>query len=283
MWTESLIAGIERIRSLDAVGKALSQAVSKVVPPGRAKDLLAGTWLGHPVHPMLTDVPIGAWTSAFVLDLFGGRQARRASDALVGVGVLAALPTAATGLSDLADVEHSEQRILGTAHALGNVTAVALYGGSFLARRRGRRDLGVRLAMVGAAVVTGSGFLGGHLAYRKGVGVDETVFRPRLDDWTPVLAEGELAEAEPRRASAGGADILLYRRHDRVFALADRCSHRGGPLHEGRVDNGQVTCPWHQSTFRLDDGSIVQGPATAPQPCYEVRVRDGAVEVRERR
>jgi nitrite reductase/ring-hydroxylating ferredoxin subunit/uncharacterized membrane protein len=283
MWTESLIAGIERIRSLDAVGKALSQAVSKVVPPGRAKDLLAGTWLGHPVHPMLTDVPIGAWTSAFVLDLFGGRQARRASDALVGVGVLAALPTAATGLSDLADVEHSEQRILGTAHALGNVTAVALYGGSFLARRRGRRDLGVRLAMLGAAVVTGSGFLGGHLAYRKGVGVDETVFRPRLDDWTPVLAEGELAEAEPRRASAGGADILLYRRRDRVFALADRCSHRGGPLHEGRVDDGQVTCPWHQSTFRLDDGSIVQGPATAPQPCYEVRLRDGAVEVRERR
>jgi nitrite reductase/ring-hydroxylating ferredoxin subunit/uncharacterized membrane protein len=283
MWTESLIAGIERIRSLDAVGKALSQAVSKVVPPGRAKDLLAGTWLGHPVHPMLTDVPIGAWTSAFVLDLFGGRQARRASDALVGVGVLAALPTAATGLSDLADVEHSEQRILGTAHALGNVTAVALYGGSFLARRRGRRDLGVRLAMLGAAVVTGSGFLGGHLAYRKGVGVDETVFRPRLDDWTPVLAEGELAEAEPRRASAGGADILLYRRRDRVFALADRCSHRGGPLHEGRVDGGQVTCPWHQSTFRLDDGSIVQGPATAPQPCYEVRLRDGAVEVRERR
>jgi nitrite reductase/ring-hydroxylating ferredoxin subunit/uncharacterized membrane protein len=283
MWTESLIAGIERIRSLDAVGKALSQAVSKVVPPGRAKDLLAGTWLGHPVHPMLTDVPIGAWTSAFVLDLFGGRQARRASDALVGVGVLAALPTAATGLSDLADVEHSEQRILGTAHALGNVTAVALYGGSFLARRRGRRDLGVRLAMLGAAVVTGSGFLGGHLAYRKGVGVDETVFRPRLDDWTPVLAEGELAEAEPRRASAGGADILLYRRRDRVFALADRCSHRGGPLHEGRVHDGQVTCPWHQSTFRLDDGSIVQGPATAPQPCYEVRLRDGAVEVRERR
>jgi nitrite reductase/ring-hydroxylating ferredoxin subunit/uncharacterized membrane protein len=283
MWTESLIGGIERVRSLDAVGKVLSEAVSKVVRPGRTKDLLAGTWLGHPVHPMLTDVPIGAWTSAFVLDLFGGRQARRAADALVGVGVLAAVPTAATGLSDLADVEHSQQRILGTAHALGNVTAVALYGGSFLARRRGRRNLGVRLATLGAAVVTGSGFIGGHLAYRKGVGVDETVFRRRLDDWTPVLEERELAEAEPRRATAGGTDILLYRRGDRVFALADRCSHRGGPLHEGRVDDGKVTCPWHQSTFRLDDGAIVQGPATAPQPCYEVRVRDGAIEVREPR
>jgi nitrite reductase/ring-hydroxylating ferredoxin subunit/uncharacterized membrane protein len=283
MWTESLVAGIERVRSLDAVGKVLSQAVSKVVRPGRTKDLLAGTWLGHPVHPMLTDVPIGAWTSAFVLDLFGGRQARRAADALVGVGVLAAVPTAATGLSDLADVEPSQQRILGTAHALGNVTAVALYGGSFLARRRGRRDLGVRLATLGAAVVSGSGFIGGHLAYRKGVGVDETVFRRRLDDWTPVLEERDLAEAEPRRATAGGTDILLYRRGDRVSALADRCSHRGGPLHEGQIHDGQVTCPWHQSTFRLDDGSILRGPATAPQPCYDVRVRDGAVEVRERR
>jgi nitrite reductase/ring-hydroxylating ferredoxin subunit len=109
------------------------------------------------------------------------------------------------------------------------------------------------------------------------------VFRGRLQDWTPVLGEAELREAEPRRATAGGSDILLYRRGDRVFALADRCSHRGGPLHEGQVHDGQVTCPWHQSTFRLDDGSTLQGLATAPQPCYDVRVRDGAVEVRERR
>jgi nitrite reductase/ring-hydroxylating ferredoxin subunit/uncharacterized membrane protein len=283
MWTESLIGGIERVRSLDAVGKVLSEAVSKVVRPGRTKDLLAGTWLGHPVHPMLTDVPIGAWTSAFVLDLFGGRQARRAADALVGVGVLAAVPTAATGLSDLADVEHSQQRILGTAHALGNVTAVALYGGSFLARRCGRRNLGVRLATLGAAVVTGSGFIGGHLAYRKGVGVDETVFRRRLDDWTPVLEERELPEAKARRVRAGGTDILLYRREGRIFALANRCSHRGGPLHKGRVADGTVRCPWHLSTFSLEDGSILQGPATAPQPCYQTRVRDGAIEVREPR
>jgi nitrite reductase/ring-hydroxylating ferredoxin subunit len=283
MWTESLIAGIERVRSLDAVGKVLNQAVSKVVRPGRTKDLLAGTWLGHPVHPMLTDVPIGAWTSAFVLDLFGGRQVRRAADALVGVGVLAAVPTAATGLSDLADTEEPEERSLGTAHALANLTAVALYGGSWLARRRGRREVGVRLAMVGAAVMTGAGLIGGHLAYRKGIGVDQTVFRGRLQDWTPVLGEAELREAEPRRVRAGPTDILLYRREGRVFALADRCSHRGGPLHEGRVHDGQVTCPWHQSTFHLDGGAILQGPATAPQPCYDVRVRDGAVEVRERR
>jgi nitrite reductase/ring-hydroxylating ferredoxin subunit/uncharacterized membrane protein len=283
MWTESLIAGIERAGFLDTLGRKLGLAVANVVRPGRAKDLLAGTWLGHPVHPMLTDVPIGAWSSALVLDLMGGGQARRAADALVGVGVLAAVPTAATGLSDLADVEDPRERSLGTAHALGNVTALALYGGSWLARRNGRRDAGVRLAMLGAAVVTGAGFIGGHLAYRKGVGVDQTVFRGRIEDWTPVLEERELPEATPRRVRAGGTDILLYRHQGRVLALADRCSHRGGPLHEGRVAGGSVRCPWHLSTFRLEDGSILQGPATAPQPCYETRVRDGAIEVREPR
>ena len=283
MWTESLIAGIERARSLDAVGRKLGLAVANVVRPGRAKDLLAGTWLGHPVHPMLTDLPIGAWTSASILDLVGGGQARRAADALVGVGVLAAVPTAATGLSDLADVVDPRERSLGTAHALGNLTALVLYGGSYLARRRGRRAAGVRLAMLGAAVMTGAGFIGGHLAYRKGVGVDQTVFRRRVEDWTPVLEERELPEAKARRVSAGGTDILLYRRGDRVFALANRCSHRGGPLHKGRVADGTVRCPWHLSTFSLEDGAILQGPATAPQPCYEARVRDGAIEVREPR
>jgi nitrite reductase/ring-hydroxylating ferredoxin subunit/uncharacterized membrane protein len=281
MWTESLIAGIERARSLDTVGRKLGLAVANVVRPGRAKDLLAGTWLGHPLHPMLTDLPIGAWTSAFVLDLAGGRQARRAADALVGMGVLAAVPTAATGLSDLADVVDPRERSLGTAHALGNVTAVVLYGGSWLARRRGRRDAGMRLAMLGAAVVSGAGFIGGHLAYRKGVGVDQTVFRGRVEDWTPVLEERELPEAKARRVRAGGTDILLYRSQGRIFALANRCSHRGGPLHKGRVADGTVRCPWHLSTFSLEDGSILQGPATAPQPCYDTRVRDGAIELRE--
>jgi nitrite reductase/ring-hydroxylating ferredoxin subunit/uncharacterized membrane protein len=281
MWTDSLMEAIERARPLDVLGRKLGLAVANVVRPGRAKDLLAGTWLGHPLHPVLTDVPIGAWTSAFVLDLMDGAQARRAADALIGVGVLAAVPTAATGLSDLADVVDPRERSLGTAHALGNVTALALYGGSWLARRRGRRATGVRLAMLGAAAISGAGFIGGHLAFRKGVGVDQTLFRERTDDWTPVLEERELPEARARRVRAGGTDILLYRHQDRIFALANRCSHRGGPLHKGRVADGTVRCPWHLSTFSLEDGSIVQGPATAPQPCFETRVRDGAIEVRE--
>jgi len=197
--------------------------------------------------------------------------------------LLTAVPTAVTGLSDPADVVNPDERSIGTAHALGNLTAVVLYGGSYLARRRGRRQAGVRLAMLGAAVMAGAGFLGGHLAFRKGVGVDQTVFRGRLEEWTPVLDDQELAEAKARRVTAGGTDILLYRRTDRIFALANRCSHRGGPLHKGRVTDGQVRCPWHLSTFNLEDGSILQGPATAPQPCYQVRLRDGTIEVRDRR
>jgi nitrite reductase/ring-hydroxylating ferredoxin subunit len=137
--------------------------------------------------------------------------------------------------------------------------------------------------MLGAAVVAGAGFLGGHLAFRKGVGVDQTVFRGRLEDWTPVLDEQELAEAKARRVTAGGTAILLYRRTDRIFALANRCSHRGGPLHKGRVTDGQVRCPWHLSTFNLEDGSVLHGPATAPQPCYEVRLQDGTIELRDHR
>ena len=283
MWTESLTERVERAKRLDSVGRKLSLAFADAVRPGRTKDLLAGTWLGHPAHPMLTDLPIGAWTSALILDLVAGRQARRAADALVVVGVLAAVPTAATGLSDLADVVNPDERSIGTAHALGNVTAVMLFGGSYLARRRGRREVGVRLAMLGAAVVAGAGFLGGHLAYRKGVGVDQTVFRGRLEDWTPVLDEWELPEAKARRVSAGGTDVLLYRRHDSIYALANRCSHRGGPLHKGRVSDGRIRCPWHLSTFSLQDGLVLQGPATAPQPCYQVRLRDGSIEVRDHR
>jgi nitrite reductase/ring-hydroxylating ferredoxin subunit len=115
-------------------------------------------------------------------------------------------------------------------------------------------------------VVSGAGFIGGHLAYRKGVGVDQTVFRGRVEDWTPVLKERELPEAKARRVRAGGTDILLYRSQGGIFALANRCSHRGGPLHKGRVADRTLRCPWHLSTFSLEDGSILQGPRPRRSP-----------------
>lgn len=284
MWVDALTRRIERSTWADSLGRKAALLFAKTVRPGPIKDLLSGTWLAHPVHPMLTDVTIGAWTSAFVLDALPDERAGWASDALVGLGVLSAVPTVATGLSDLADITDEEERAVGVYHALGNLTAAALYAMSLVARTRGNRSGGKGLAFLGAAVATGAGFLGGHLAYRKGVGVDQTTFEDRPVEWTSVLEDGQLSEGKPKRVRLPGADILLYRRNGEIQALANRCSHRGGPLHKGQIeDGGCVTCPWHLSTFRLGDGSIVRGPATAPQPAYDVRVREGKIEVRARR
>jgi len=282
MWADALTRRIERSKWADSVGKKGALLFSRVVRPGPIKDLLSGTWLAHPVHPMLTDVTIGAWTSAFVLDALPEERAGWAADALVALGTLSAAPTVLTGLSDLADITDGEERAVGVFHALGNLTAVALYAMSFLARTRGSRSGGKALALLGASVASAAGFLGGHLAYRKGVGVDRTTFEDRPTEWTPVLNDGQLSEGKPKRVRLPGADILLYRSDGAIQALANRCSHRGGPLHKGQFDGGCVTCPWHLSTFRLEDGSVVRGPATAPQPAYDVRLREGQIEVRVR-
>jgi nitrite reductase/ring-hydroxylating ferredoxin subunit/uncharacterized membrane protein len=276
---DAMVYAIQRSRSLDAVGRTVAVWFAKVVRPGVVKDLFSGTWLGHPVHPMLTDLPIGAWTSAMTLDVLGGEEARGAADLLIGVGVLSALPTAMTGLSDLADVTEPEERSLGVAHALGNVTTLTLYALSLALRRRGRRGAGNVLSLAGAGMATASAYLGGHLVYRQVVGPSRAIDgAPR--EWTPVLESTELIEGKPRRVPAGIAQVMVYRTGDRIYALANRCSHRGGPLHKGQVDDATITCPWHLSTFSLEDGSIVRGPATAPQPVYDVRERDGTIEIR---
>lgn len=281
---EAVVDRIKRSQSLDAVGRAVATGFSRLVGPGALKDLLSGTWLGHPTHPMLTDVPIGAWTSAFVLDLLDGSEAAaRAADRLVGLGVLAALPTAVTGLSDLTDVVKEEDRSIGVAHALGNILAVSLYSASFVQRRRGRRGAGRALSLAGAAVATGGAYLGGHLVYRQVIGPSQAALDRPVEDWTPVLQQAELTEGEPKRVNVAGTDIMLYRSGGRIDALANRCSHRSGPLHKGEVTDGRVTCPWHLSTFSLADGSVIRGPATSPQPAYDVRITDGRIEVRSRR
>lgn len=277
---EGLLERLERSKFFNRAGEVIGTAFVKVVRPGPFKEFLSGSWLAHPAHPMLTDIPMGAWTSAFVLDLLGDEASRDAADTLVGVGVVTALPTALTGLSDLADVTESDQRTVGTAHMFGNVGAVILYGASYLARRRGARGAGLVLSTLGASAATLGGFLGGHLAYRKGIGVDQTTFQPRIGDWQSAMPATDLDDGRPRCTSVDGVDVLLVRTNDGVRALANRCSHRGGPLHEGELRDGTVVCPWHQSAFDLVDGSVVHGPATAPQPVFEVRTKNGMIEVR---
>jgi nitrite reductase/ring-hydroxylating ferredoxin subunit/uncharacterized membrane protein len=281
-WTEPVIQALGRSDSLNALGKWLSNTFYRFVRAGRLKDVLAGTWMAHPMHPMLTDVTIGAWTSASILDILGGKKARPGADMLVGIGILSALPTAITGLSDLSDIVDREERSVATAHALANVGGLGLWTLSYLTRKGQSRRAAMMLSVAGALMTTGAGFLGGHLSYRQGVGVDQTIFDHRFEEWTAVIEEAELKEGQPRRVMVAGTNVFLYRTGERIHALGNRCSHRGGPLHKGSVDEESVTCPWHLSVFRLEDGAVLRGPATAPQPSYQVRLREGKVEVRER-
>ena len=228
---------------------------------------------------MLTDIPIGAWSCALVFDLFRSDRA----DALIGLGILSALPTAASGLSDLADVEDRRSRSVGAAHAIGNTSALTLYALSFVARKVGRPGAGRRLSVLGAAAMAASRFLGGHLSYRRGIGVDHTVFDGAPPDWTPVLDDADLVDGVARKVALGRTDVLIYRDGSgTIRAIANRCTHRGGPLYKGRIQDGTVRCPWHLSVFGLEDGRVLRGPATAPQTAFDVRVQDGRIELLRR-
>ena len=270
----------EQMRSLDHVAGTLAEAVERAAPAGSAvNEALSGTALGHPLHPPLTDVVVGTWTSAVALDWLGGKRADPAADWLVALGALSALPTAAAGLNDWATLDGPTRR-LGLVHATTNVAATGLFATSWVARKTGRRFLGRSLALAGYGTVSVGAFLGGHLSFRRGVGVDHTAFLEAPDDWTAVADEASVKELEPLLVEAAGVEIVLVRERGSLYALLERCAHLGGPLHEGRIENGCVVCPWHSSRYRLTDGAALSGPTAHPQPTVQVRVRDGKVEVR---
>jgi nitrite reductase/ring-hydroxylating ferredoxin subunit/uncharacterized membrane protein len=269
---------LEHQKNIDRVGQPLNQVARRTIPSGALKDVLSGTWLGHPVHPIAVMVPIGSWTSASVLDLMGGVSSGPAARRLVGLGVLTALPAALCGLADWSDTDGAEQRV-GATHATLNSVAVALYGASWWARRRPGRA-GTVLALAGMAVATGAGYLGGHLAYVEGVGVDTNSFHSGPGDWATVAALDDLPDKGGMTVTAGRANLFLVRLDGEICAIENRCSHRGGPLADGEMEGGCVRCPWHGSRFDLATGEVVNGPATVNQPVYQARVQDGQIQVR---
>lgn len=284
MRLHALTERVGALDSLDAPAKPLQSLVKRLVGRGLLKDTLSGTQVGHPLHPMLTDVPIGAFTSAAMLDTIGGRSANAAADALIAAGIASAVPTALSGAADWSDTYGEETRI-GLVHALANVAALGLYCASLVARRTGRRGRGRALALAGFGVMSAGGYLGGHLSYGRGVGVNHTFLEEPPQDWTTAAKLAELTDGKPHRATVGDAGVLLVRHGDEVYAISSRCSHAGGPLDEGDVNIAQcrVTCPWHASEFALDTGAVVHGPASVPQPAYDTRINDGRVEVRARK
>jgi len=275
---------LAELEPLDSVAEPLAKQVRNLLPGGAVKDVLSGTFLGHALHPLLQLAPLGTWTSAVILDLIGGEDGESSADLLIGTGLLATVPTVVTGWSDYADTTVASDRVrrIGILHAAANVTGATLFGASLLARGRGARGRGKLLAMAGMGAVSAGGWLGGHLSYAEGVGVDNTVFEQYPSDWTPVIEDANLLEGQPQRIEVEGTPLLVVRDGGEVRVLADRCSHRGGPLSGGEISDGCVTCPWHGSRFRLTDGSVEQGPAAYPQPALDVRVSGGMVEVRDR-
>lgn len=277
--------------ALDRVIQPVAAAVRRL--PSGIRNILHGTWLGHPLHPALAYIPAGAWTSAAVLDVVAAAQrdpARRAgteqsASLLVGLGLATAPVTAAAGAADWSELNPDQQRI-GAVHAAANGVAVALFGGSLLLRRRGRHGLGRVLGLAGAGVAGGSAAIGGHLSFHYAAGANhaEDVANVTPGGWHHIGRLEEFPDGGLWRRVIGETPVVVLRRGSDVRVLADRCSHLSGPLNEGELSqvNGEdcVSCPWHGSTFRFSDGGVVSGPATAPQPRFDVRVEGGAVSAR---
>jgi nitrite reductase/ring-hydroxylating ferredoxin subunit/uncharacterized membrane protein len=274
----SITRSVEELEALDPVAEWTQGAAAAIYPTGSLqRDLASGRLLGHPLHPLLTDVVIGSWTSAGFLDLFGDRY-ESAARRLVGLGVLSAIPTALAGLHDWMDLEGDDRRV-GIAHALGNVTGLSLYAASWLARAVGLRRSGVMLSTLGMGVASASAWFGGHLAYRRGIGVNRTAFETAPARWKDAVDESDLPDGKLVGAKVGDLQIVLVRDGGTVHAMSDRCAHLGCLLHTGTLENDTIVCPCHGSTFALD-GTVVRGPATADQPVLDARIQDGKVQVR---
>ncbi|MFF0018560.1 Rieske 2Fe-2S domain-containing protein [Streptomyces sp. NPDC005374] len=274
-----LLDRLEREPRPDPVIDAL-QARIRSLPLGRARGVLHGRWLGHPVHPLMVQVPIGSWLSAGVLDLRKGHP--REAGLLVGVGLAAAVPAALTGAADWAELHRPQMRV-GLVHALSNTAAVGLYTASLVCRAGGRTNAGRVLGFLGLTAVGAGGMLGGHMAYRQASGANhaETVPHIVTEGWHRIGALDEFPPGRPVRRSVDDVPVVVVREPEgTIRVLADRCSHLGGPLSDGTMSDGCIRCPWHGSVFRLSDGLNTGGPATAPQPAFDARVTDAQVEVR---
>jgi nitrite reductase/ring-hydroxylating ferredoxin subunit/uncharacterized membrane protein len=277
-----MMTRLEEARSLDAVSDRLQAAVTRVAKPQGLRDLLHGTWLGHPLHPMLVQLPVGSFISAAILDLLPGR--RRSSTVLIAAGTAGVAPAVAAGLLDWSQMTKDRRRV-GLVHAGANTIAVGLYAASLVARLRGRTTRGKALGFAGLSVAGVGAYLGGHLSYAQSAGVNQAA--PEIvripGDWTEVCSLADLPDGRPVVRTVADVPILVYRHGAEVSALIERCGHESGPLGEGPVSGSGadacVTCPWHGSVFRLTDGAVVHGPAASDQPSLRVRVAEGKVMV----
>jgi nitrite reductase/ring-hydroxylating ferredoxin subunit/uncharacterized membrane protein len=273
---------LENAGNLDPVVTAVRKVVKAALRNQWVRDTLHGVWLGHPLHPALTDIPIGTWTAAALLDAMPGTSA--AASTLIATGCVGYVPTILAGWADWSDLQDQQQRV-GLVHAAAGAAAFSMYLASLAARRRGNTWRGKAFGYAGFAMVTTTGYLGGHLAYRQAAGVNHVEAVPHVfpDGWHPIGRLPDFPDMELTQRSVDDVVVVVVRRGGHVDVLADACSHLGAPLSEGSftAEEGQgcVVCPWHGSTFRLSDGAVIHGPATAPMPRFETRIVHGTVEI----
>jgi nitrite reductase/ring-hydroxylating ferredoxin subunit/uncharacterized membrane protein len=279
---------IDSLPDLQRAGTDLKSALHQAIldggePTRRLADVLHGKWLGHPLHPLLTDVTIGAWLFGALFDVLSllplGKRHRATANTLTTIGTISAVPTALAGLTDFSAIKR-DAVAYGTLHGLLNSAALLLYILSLRARANGQQTQGVRLALMGFAGLLASAWLGGEMSYHKRVGVNHAPMPDAPHHWTPVLNAEDLSPGQSRRVSAGGYPVLLYHYDGQIYAMGAVCAHAGGPLEKGKFAEGCVTCPWHDSVYDMRTGQVVHGPSTYSEPRYEVRVHNTQIEVR---
>ena len=276
MPVHALLDRVEGWSGLDRLADVLRRAVDRGSGPPGVRDVLHGVPIGHPLHPALAQGSVGLFASAGLLDAVGQR---RAATVLIAAGVASATPTAAAGLLDWSQAHEQQQRV-GLVHAAANTLGLTAYSVSLAARAAGR---GGRVsAYLGLGALGVGAFLGGHLGYRQALGANHAEQVPHRvpAGWATLCRLDELADGKPERRFLGDEPLLVVRDGDDVTVLSDVCSHLAGPLHEGELVEGCIECPWHGSRFRLTDGSVVRGPATARAPAFETRVLSDDLQVR---
>jgi nitrite reductase/ring-hydroxylating ferredoxin subunit/uncharacterized membrane protein len=290
MGTETVIRAVADQEWLDGLAEPLQSAVRQLFESaGRGgaelKKFLHGSALGHPLHPALIDLPLGAWTLAAILDgleLARGSKSAGAGDTAIAVGLAGAVAAAITGVTDWSETDGRAKRI-GLAHGVLNLSAAGLYGISLFLRGRARQKA-IGFSMMAFGVVMTAAYLGGHLVYGEQIGVDHTATADQAqpEKFTAVLPASDLVEGKPTKVFAGSAAIVLVKLGETIHALRDTCTHLGGPLSEGKVEGDSIRCPWHGSRFCLTDGRVLDGPAVFAERLFDVRVRDEQIEVRAR-
>lgn len=280
---------IARQRWLDTIGEPLQKTIVSLFARGgrtgkQTKNLLNGTWFGHPLHPALTDIPIGAWTTTLVLDAVAAARddeaLAKAADITLATGLVGAAGAALTGVTDWSDT-YGKERSVGLLHGLLMVATVATYSAALGARLSGARSAGAALGGAGYALLLGAAYLGGEELSGIGYGVNHTAFQSGPADYVAVLPAAELPDETLTRAAARGLAVLLARVDGQICALHDTCVHAGCSLAEGKLEGTSVICSCHGSQFDLHDGAVINGPATMPEPHLDVRIENGMIEVKQ--